>query len=97
MHMHPDDSGGHSIRATKNLASDAVIVTLPFECAITPSIARAALASISTAPQVLDTLVERQLICGYICAHGASTVLSVEEPASTLQYVSTFVLPRAIN
>jgi hypothetical protein len=89
--MHIDDNGGHSIRATENLPSDTVIVTLPFECAITPSIARAALAGISSEPQSLDALTERQLLCAYICAHGSSHVSSVVTHESTLEYMVTIV------
>jgi hypothetical protein len=71
---HPDQSradgtGGHFLRAVADLPPDSVICTLPFSAAITPSVARAALASTCRDHDALDPLNERQVICTYLAMH----------------------------
>ena len=81
-------NGGHAVQAARDLPADTTIVSMPFGLAITPDVARGALAALRTDPlpdgQVADEnredgasgsertfrfLLERQLICSYVCVH----------------------------
>jgi hypothetical protein len=83
-----DGDGTHTLRATDTLPTDATVVTLPFAQAITPALAKRALAAACSEPSALTTLSERQLVCTYICAHWALGLASFSgqgyEPVSSV-------------
>ncbi|KAI0370920.1 SET domain-containing protein [Pilatotrama ljubarskyi] len=73
VHFEPVASGFNAI-ARNDVPADTAVVSIPYSLSVTPEVAKTALQQISSASgnagaAQLDGLIERQLVCTYVCMH----------------------------